>query len=159
MLLLALTSVMFLQATAGQAAVVRIAGDVPTPVTLTASDLAAMPRTTVTAEAHDQKGSYEGVSMRELLSRAGVAAGAELRGAELAKTVIVTGADGYRVAFGIAEFDPGFTDRTAILADRRDGRPLPANAAPFQLIVTGEKRPARWVRQVVTIEVRSPPKP
>ena len=74
-------------------------------------------------------------------------------GAELAKSVIVTGADGYQVAFGLAEFDPGFTDRVAILADRKDGAPLAGNAAPFQL---SEKRPARWVRQVVSIEVRAP---
>jgi len=28
---------------------------------------------------------------------------------------VITGADGYRVAFGVAEFDPAFTDRMAIL--------------------------------------------
>lgn len=66
--------------------------------------------------------------------------------------VIVTGADGHRASSGIAEFDPGFTDRTAILADRKDGAPLASNAAPFQLVLTGEKRPGRWVRQVASIE-------
>jgi len=91
--------------------------------------------------------------MRELLSRAGVPAGEALRGAELAKGVLVTGADGYQVVFGIAEFDAAFTDRLSILADRKDGQPLDANAAPFQLILTGENRPARWVRQVVSIEI------
>jgi len=60
----------------------------------------------------------------------------------LATAVAVTGADGYRVVFGVAEFDPAFTDRVAILADRKDGAPLPANAAPFQLVLTNEKRPA-----------------
>jgi hypothetical protein len=100
---------------------------------------------------------YEGVTVRELLTRAGVPSGADLRGAELAKTVIVTGADGYRAAFGLAEFDPGFTDRVSIVADRKDGLPLGENAAPFQIILTDEKRPARWVRQVVSIEVRPAP--
>lgn len=57
------------------------------------------------------------------------------------------------MAFGIAEFDPGFTDRVIILADRKDGGALAANAGPFQLIVSGEKRAGRWVRQVVSIEV------
>ena len=80
-------------------------------------------------------------------------AGPQLRGAALASSVIVTGADGYRVSFGLAEFDPDFTDRVAILADKRDGEALPANAAPFQLILSGEKRPARWVRQVISIEL------
>ena len=59
------------------------------------------------------------------------------------------------MVFAIAEFDPAFTDRVAILADRKDGAPLPPNAAPFQLVITGEKRPARWVRQVVAIELMS----
>ena len=71
--------------------------------------------------------------------------------------MVVTGADGYRAAFAIAEFDSVFTDRVAILADRRDGAPLPDNALPFQLVLTDEKRPARWVRQVVSIEVRPAP--
>ena len=91
------------------------------------------------------------------MTRVGVPTGADLRGPELAKTVIVTGADGYRVAFAMAELDPGFTERICILADRRDGAPLPANAAPFQVILSGELRPARWVRQVVSIEVRPAP--
>jgi hypothetical protein len=34
------------------------------------------------------------------------------------------------VAFAIAEFDPAFTDRVAILADRKDGTPLGGNARP-----------------------------
>jgi DMSO/TMAO reductase YedYZ molybdopterin-dependent catalytic subunit len=126
-----------------------------------------MPRVELTATTHNHAGGdatsprqaekYSGVSLRELLTRVGVPTGADLRGAELAKTVIVTGADGYRVAFAMAELDPGFTERVCILADRRDDAPLPANAAPFQVILSGELRPARWVRQVVSIEVRPAP--
>jgi hypothetical protein len=43
------------------------------------------------------------------------------------------------------------------VAYKKDGVPLAGNAAPLQVIVSGEKRPARWVRQVVSIEVRLPP--
>jgi hypothetical protein len=93
--------------------------------------------------------------VRELLTRAGVPAGEALRGRALATAVTVTGADGYRVVLGIAELDPAFTDRVAILADRKDGAALTPNAGPFQLIITGEKRPARWVPQVVAIELTS----
>jgi hypothetical protein len=89
-----------------------------------------------------------------LLTRAGVPAGEALRGRDLAQAVLVTGADGYRVAFGVAEFDPAFSDRVAILADRKDGKTLTGNEAPFQLVLAGEKRPARWVRQVISIEIR-----
>jgi hypothetical protein len=138
---------------AAQQATVKVGGAVAQPTTLTAQDLARMSRRTVHTSAHDQTGAYEGVAIRDILTLAGVPAGESLRGAELAKVVLVTGADGYRVAFGLAEFDPDFTDRVAILADRKDGAPLAGNAAPFQLILTDEKRPARWVRQVVSIDV------
>ena len=139
--------------TGAQQAMVRITGAIAKPVPFTAQDLAAMPRVTVRATSHDQTALYEGVAMRELLTRAGVPAGEALRGAELAKGVLVTGADGYQAAFGIAEFDAAFTDRVSILADRKDGKPLDGSAAPFQLILMGENRPARWVRQVVSIEI------
>ena len=141
-------------AVSAQSAVVTIKGG-PQTLTLTVADLAAMPRTTVTASAHHVSGNWDGVAVRELLTRAGVPAGEALRGAALATAVVVTGADGYRVVFGLAEFDSAFTDRVAILADRKDGAPLAGNAAPFQLVVSGEKRPARWVRQVVSIELVS----
>ena len=67
---------------------------------------------------------------RELLTRAGVPAGEALRGAELATTIIVSGADGYRAAFAVAEFDPSVTDRVAILADTVDGKTLSATTRP-----------------------------
>ena len=108
----------------------------------------------VTASAHDQSGRFDGVPLIDLLKRAGVPTGEAIRGAELAKTVFVVGADGYRVVFALAELDAAFTDRIVLLADKRDGAALPDNARPYQLIVPGEKRPARWVRQVVSIEVR-----
>src|SRR5262249_12129871 len=136
-----------------QSATVRIAG--PRSLTVSATDLAAMPRSTVMASAHGHEGTYEGVAMRELLTKAGVPAGEALKDDALAQAVVVTGADGYRVAFGVAEFDPAFTDRQAILADHKNGAPLTGNEAPFVLILTGEKRPARWVRQVVSIDVQS----
>jgi len=65
-----------------------------------------MPRRSVTASAHHLTGTWEGVEVRELLTRAGAPAGEALRGLALATAVAVTGADGYRVVFGIAEFDP-----------------------------------------------------
>ncbi|HMD37498.1 MAG TPA: hypothetical protein VKH42_21130 [Vicinamibacterales bacterium] len=134
-----------------QTRAVRISG--PKQVSVTAADLAAMPRTKAIATAQGKTDTYEGVLVRELLTKAGVPAGEALRSKDLALAVIVTGGDGYRAAFGVAEFDPAFTDRVAILADKKNGAPLAGTEAPFQLVLTGEKRPSRWVRQVVSIEV------
>jgi hypothetical protein len=70
--------------------------------------------------------------------------------------VIVEAADGYQAVFA-SEFDPDFTDRVIILADRRDGKPLPPPEGPFRLVVAGEKRHARWVRGVTTLDVEQAP--
>jgi DMSO/TMAO reductase YedYZ molybdopterin-dependent catalytic subunit len=134
---------------------IKVSGDVGRAITLSAADLAAMPQRSVTASAHDQSGTYTGVPLRDILTKAGVPAGADIRGPLLATSVIVTGADGYRAVFAIAELDPVFTDRVILLATQKDGAPLAENARPFQVIVPGELRPARWVRQVVSISVQT----
>jgi hypothetical protein len=46
------------------------------------------------------------------------------------------------------------TDRVVLLADTKDGQPLPTREGPFRIIVPDEKRPARWVRQVRAVTVR-----
>ena len=71
----------------------------------------------------------------------------------MALFVVVEAADGYRAVFALAELDPEFTDRVILLADRRDDKPLPGQAGPFQIIVPGEKKHARWVRQVIRLKV------
>ena len=50
--------------------------------------------------------------------------------------------------------DPGFTDRMSIVADCRDGKPPAENAAPFQIVVPGEKKHGRWIRQLVALTVK-----
>jgi len=51
------------------------------------------------------------------------------------------------------EFDAGFRDKPIILADTRDGKPLPAGAGPFQRAVGDEFRGARSVRMITKITV------
>jgi hypothetical protein len=46
-----------------------------------------------------------------------------------------------------------------IIADARDGAPLSTAAGPYRLIVPGDKREARWVRQVATVELQNAPAP
>jgi len=67
--------------------------------------------------------------------------------------LLVTAADDYEAVFALPEFDPPANDRVIIIADRRDGQPLPANAAPLQIIVPGDKQHARWVRQVKSLTI------
>jgi len=65
----------------------------------------------------------------------------------------VDAADGYKVVIALPELDPEFTDRVILLADKANGHPLDTKDGPFRIVVPGEKRMARWVRQVTTLKV------
>jgi DMSO/TMAO reductase YedYZ molybdopterin-dependent catalytic subunit len=144
--------------TPAPAAELRINGDVSTPLVLTLADLKKMPRKTLSVvNPHDKKTeTYEGVSLEELLQRAGVAHGDQLRGHAMASYVIAEGEDGYRVVFSLAELDSGILDSEVIVADTMDGAPLIPKQGPFRLVAPHEKRPARWVRMLKSITVVSP---
>ncbi|HEY0968320.1 MAG TPA: hypothetical protein VGD88_13090 [Opitutaceae bacterium] len=103
--------------------------------------------------------SYAGVSMRDLLLQAGAPLGDKLRGPNLRTGVLIEAADGYAVLYALAEFDEAFSERRLLLADRKDGAALGESAAPFQLIVPGDKRGARSIRQVKSITLVQPAKP
>ena len=122
-------------------------------VSLDASELAKLPETEVDASDHQTKHRYSGVLVRDILGLVGAPFGDALRGKALSLVVRITANDNYTVVFALAEFDPGFTDRSIILADHQDGQPLPDNAAPFRVVVPGDNHPARWIRQVKSIEV------
>ncbi len=40
-----------------------------------------------------------------------------------------------------------------LLADRRDGQPISTKEGPLRIVVPGEKKFARWVRQVIKLRV------
>jgi DMSO/TMAO reductase YedYZ molybdopterin-dependent catalytic subunit len=124
---------------------------------VSSAEFARLPRHDTAVNAHHVEGRYSGVLLSDLLALIHAPAGDSLRGKALATYLRVDGADGYGVVFALADFDPGYTDRIAILADQKDGTPLPSAEGPYHLIVPGERRPARWVRQVVRIEIRRVP--
>jgi DMSO/TMAO reductase YedYZ molybdopterin-dependent catalytic subunit len=133
----------------------HIGGDVEHPLTLKAADLAKLTRHTVRVQDHDKRESvFEGVALVEALRLAGVPLGKDLRGDRMMAYLVVEAADGYRVVFALPEVDPAYTDRTILLVDRRDQQPLSSHEGPLRLIVPGEKRHARWVRQVTAFTIR-----
>jgi hypothetical protein len=132
-----------------------VRGDGATPLQLGSGDLARMARRSVKVKDHDGRESvFDGVLVADILKKAGIKQGKELRGEQLATYLLVEAADGYRVVFALPELDEAFTDRVVLLADRRDGKPLSDREGPFRIVVPDEKRPARWVRQVVTLTIR-----
>ena len=132
----------------------RIDGLVDKAGTFDARSLAGLKRITLKVDDHGEPAVYEGVSLTEVLALAGAPVGERMRGAHLSLVVVAKAADDYVATYSLAELDPGFTDRVVILADRRDGKPLAENAAPFQIVVPGEKKHGRWIRQVVSLTVK-----
>ena len=134
-------------------------GDLPNPRRIDASELHGLPRVEVRTIDPRYPGKeivYSGTPLVEALKTGGLLLGSDMAGLrETAKiTVIVEATDGYRAVFSLAELDPELTDRIILLADTKDGQPLPPREGPFRIIVPGEKRPARWVRQVNALTVR-----
>ena len=143
------------QASAPDAKVLTVGGEVAHPLKLSLADLARLPHQTVSAKDHDGKPvTFEGVPLAEFLRMAGVEFGEKLRGKNLALFLQVDAKDGYRAVFALPEIDPSFTDQVIILADRRDGKALPAAEGPWRIVAPGEKRQGRWVRQVATLTIR-----
>jgi len=100
---------------------------------------------------------HEGVLLRDVLAKAKVPLGDELRGKALARAIVATAVDGYQVAYAIAEVDAAFNDHLVLIVDRRNGQPLLPDSGPLQIVVPQDKRPARWIRQVITLEVKQLP--
>lgn len=135
--------------------VLTVTGEVTKPLTLQAADLKAMAHIEVTGKDRDGKEhQYAGILVVDLLKQAGATVGGELRGENLTKYVIVKAIDGYEVLFALPELDADFASRSIILADSMDGAPLGSGVGPYRIVVPGEKKPARWIREVKSIEVR-----
>jgi DMSO/TMAO reductase YedYZ molybdopterin-dependent catalytic subunit len=133
----------------------EVAGAAPSPLSLSAADLKALPRTAMQAGSQ-QPQRFEGVALTEVLRRAGVPLGGELAGEWLGSYVVATGADGYRVAFSVGELDGGFGNAQVLVADSVDGAALAEGQGPFRLVVPGDRRAARWVRNLKSITVVKP---
>jgi DMSO/TMAO reductase YedYZ molybdopterin-dependent catalytic subunit len=131
----------------------QITGAVKQPLTLTADDLARMPRASVHTMSNGMETTYEGVWAHDVLSKAGAPQGTSLRGKALAGYVLAEAEDGYQVVFSLAELDPAFIDNEILLADTANGKPLFGAQGRFRLVVPKDKPGARSVRMLTRLEV------
>ena len=131
----------------------QITGAVKQPLTLTAEDLAKMPRASVKTTSGGMETVYEGVWLHEVLKRAGAPQGETLRGKALAGYVLAEAQDGYQVLFSLAELDPAFIDNQILLADTANGKALFGAMGRFRLVVPKDKPGARSIRMLTKLEV------
>jgi hypothetical protein len=118
----------------------------------TPATLADMPHVTVTLYNEHAKANqtYSGVPLTLLLTKLGVPD--KPHGKDFRLYVVAEGADGYQVVYSLGEVTPDVHDGTVLVADALGTGKL-AETGPFQLVATGEKRPARWVRNLVSVRV------
>ena len=146
-----LFSIVFAYAQTGN---LQVSGDSLQTITLTGGDLQALKHISLEAKGHDEIiHRYDGVLLSDVLTKAGVPLGEHGKKTTSASYVLVKAADNYSCLFALAEVDTLFTDKIILLADKQDGQALPSHAGPYQVIVPGEKKHARWIRQVVSLQV------
>jgi hypothetical protein len=122
-----------------------------------ASEFKALARVSVTIHNPHTNAdeTYSGVRLSDLLAKLGAPLGQQLHGTALTSYIVATGSDRYQTLFSLAEVDPSFHPGEILVADTMNGTPLDANTGPFRLVVSEDKRPARSVRNLVSIELRS----
>jgi len=122
--------------------------------TWTTANLALLPHVTLTVHNEHTKAdeTYSGVPVIALLTQLGV--NDKPHGKDLLLYVVAAGSDGYKAVYSIGEVTPDVHDGTVIVADTESGKPL-AGDGPLKLVGAGDKRPARWVRNLVALKVKT----
>ncbi len=100
------------------------------------------------------KQTYTGVPLVELLRKVGAPEAAGVRGKALSEYVVAVGSDHYKAVLSLAEIEPAFHPGTVIVADMLNGKPLDSKQGPFKLVVEEDHEPARWVHNLVRLELR-----
>ena len=134
--------------------VIRVEGQ--TPRVFRAAELRALPHDTLRSTMPHGEGFFRGARFMDVLRLAGIPMDS-VRGPMLSDFVVVEAADGYRVVFGLSELAEDISGRHMLLADEMDGHSLPSFNGPWQLIVPGDRRATRWIRQVISVTIRRAP--
>lgn len=126
---------------------------------VTADELGALATVQVTVAVEPGHGppqrSYEGPLLWAVLDHTGAIDAAKVR-EQVRPTVLITGRDGYRAILALGEITPEFEGKQVIIAERMDGQALGPDH--LRIVVPGDKRGGRGVRDVVRIVVAAAPR-
>ena len=139
-------------ATDSEGPLLTVKGDAGRALSLSLADLSGFPRKTLTVK-NEHSGAdetYQGVSVLELLKRAGLA---DDKAGDAKKQVSAEGSDGYTATISLAELESGPQGDNVIAADTLNGEPIPGNLGPLRLVVPGDKGPSYWVRMLRSLTV------
>jgi hypothetical protein len=135
-------------------AVLTVQGVGGKSVTLSLPDLSKLPQQTVKTADHGATVSFEGVLLTDVLAKVDLPTGEKFHSTAASYYLLVEARDGYRAVFAWAELDATFMDKAVYVVTKRDGKPLSEKDGPFELVAPGEKRGARWVRQLTALKIK-----
>jgi hypothetical protein len=121
------------------------------------TDIASLPVVQVSAAFATGKGPFHarfaGPLLWALLVKDGAVDPTQPR-RQAGQTVLVTGQDGYSAALAVGEISPDFEGKPVILAETMNGHPL--GRGHLRLVIPGDRKGARNVRDVTRITVSAP---
>lgn len=121
---------------------------------LTSELIAVLPGHQITATSHNETFTYNSVALIDMLRHMGLVPADKLTREHMTLVVEVISRDGYRVAFSLAELDPAIGQRAVYLAHSTPTGDLPAAMGAFRLVVPDDGRHARWVWDVLAVNIR-----
>lgn len=127
--------------------------DSSTPAIFSRQDIEKLSSVVIDAvpEHTHQKSRYRCVNVVNVLSGAGLKLSEMTRQQKMKSRVVVSGSDGYEVAYAWGEVDPEYANDPAMLCYQRDGHSLTDHEGELRMIARKDKKHARWVRQVINI--------
>jgi hypothetical protein len=121
-------------------------------------EVTAMPQVSVHVHnAHNnQDETYSGVPVDALVNPSRVAnpAGGSQHVSPNVQVIVAGATDNFHVVITMCDTNPQCRSGQAIVADTMDGKPLAADGA-FKLVLTEDKKPARWARNLSTLTVKA----
>jgi len=121
-------------------------------------DLRSMAHLTVKVHNMHSKAdeTYAGVPVSELAKRAEptLVSGDKGKIKPLMLALVFGGTDNYHVVLTMCDIDPSCRNGMVIVADQQDGKTIGTDGA-FKLIVTEDKKPQRWVRNLNSITLKA----
>jgi hypothetical protein len=119
----------------------------------TAAKLAELPHESIQFTDPERRNvvTYSGVPLIALLVEVGVPQ--RPKGKDLRLVVVAEARDGNKVVYSLGEVSPEVHDGSVLLADSADGKPIGEESGPIELICSGDRSPARWIRGVASIRV------
>lgn len=94
-----------------------------------------------------------GIPLRVLIEAAQPALDLKSKHCEARFVVLARGSDGYLASFAWPELMGEVGNKSAFIIWEANGQPLDAKSGPLRLMVPGEKKPMRWVYNLVSVAV------